>query len=232
MPSFTSRDELRIAYEILGDGPAVILLHGFAASAQINWFDPGVAAALGAAGRQVIAPDTLGHGQSDKPHDDALYRLDGLVEDVCSLMDHLGLSSADVVGYSMGAATAVALGVTEPRVRSIVLGGVGAKMIDANGTQLDHEVIAAGLEVDDPSTITDPAARGFRVAADRTTNDRLALATAQRAMKDRALDLGAIPVSTLVLTGADDQLAGAPEPFAAQIPNPDLSVGPRGCGDG
>jgi pimeloyl-ACP methyl ester carboxylesterase len=55
--TFDSFDGAPIAVHVQGEGRPTLLLHGFLASAQLNWFEPGIAAAIAAAGRQVIAPD-------------------------------------------------------------------------------------------------------------------------------------------------------------------------------
>ena len=57
-----SFDGTRIAYTVQGTGPAVLLLHGFAADHVLNWVRPGVIDALTAAGSRVIATDGRGHG--------------------------------------------------------------------------------------------------------------------------------------------------------------------------
>ena len=53
------------------DAPPVLLLHGFAASADRTWRDNGWVDLLGDLGRDVLAVDLLGHGDADKPHDPA-----------------------------------------------------------------------------------------------------------------------------------------------------------------
>ena len=57
-----SFDGTRIAYVVQGTGPAVLLLHGFAADYVLNWARAGVSDALTGAGRRVIATDARGHG--------------------------------------------------------------------------------------------------------------------------------------------------------------------------
>src|SRR2546423_12446274 len=76
-----SFDGTRIAYVVQGIGPAVLLLHGFAADHVLNWATPGVIDALTGAGRRVIATDARGHGASDKPHDPDRYAGDALARD-------------------------------------------------------------------------------------------------------------------------------------------------------
>ncbi len=76
MDYFTSFDGLKIAYMVWGAPgalPPVFLHHGFIANGTLNWVRPGIVASLTDAGRQVIAIDARGHGDSDKPHDSAFY---------------------------------------------------------------------------------------------------------------------------------------------------------------
>ncbi|HEX72751.1 MAG TPA: alpha/beta fold hydrolase, partial [Candidatus Hydrogenedentes bacterium] len=80
---------VRIHYTVEGAGDPVILVHGFAANADLNWRLPGVTKALAKEFR-VIALDNRGHGLSDKPHDPQQYGAE-MIEDVVRLMDHLGI---------------------------------------------------------------------------------------------------------------------------------------------
>ena len=76
MERFTTDDGLEIAYATWGSidtGVPVVLHHGFAASHQTNWVAAGMVDALTAAGHSVVALDARGHGESDHPHDPALY---------------------------------------------------------------------------------------------------------------------------------------------------------------
>jgi pimeloyl-ACP methyl ester carboxylesterase len=214
---FRSFDDLELVYADAGEGEPVVLLHGFAADHVSNWVATGVLEDLVSAGRRVIAPDARGHGQSSKPHDPAAYADDAMVRDVQALMDHLGGHSFDVVGYSMGAIVAGRLAAREPRVRSLVLGGVGSQW---GGEQrpLGTEPIADGLETDDPEAIQSPVAKAFRRFADSTGADRLALAATQRSRHGETTDVSAIAVPTLILVGDADQLAGSPEALASRIP--------------
>jgi pimeloyl-ACP methyl ester carboxylesterase len=115
---------VKIHYEIAGQGEPVILIHGLASSARINWDMPGVTARL-AKNFQVITLDNRGHGQSDKPEGEDQYGLE-MVEDVVRLMDHLHIQKARLVGYSLGGMIAMKLLTLHPdRVKSVVLGGMG-----------------------------------------------------------------------------------------------------------
>jgi pimeloyl-ACP methyl ester carboxylesterase len=113
--------ELAVADE--GDGPPVLLLHGFPDSSYV-WRHQ--IPALVGAGRRVIAPDLRGFGQSDRPEGVEEYAMRRLVGDVIAVLDGLGILRADVVGHDYGAALAwvVAARVAD-RVERLVALSVG-----------------------------------------------------------------------------------------------------------
>jgi len=212
-----SFDGTPIAFAVEGRGPAVLLLHGFAADHRANWRAPGVIAALVAAGRRVIATDARGHGASGKPHDPAAYADGAMLRDAQVVLDQLGVERADVVGYSMGAMVAARLACVEPRTRALVLGGVGG---DATPRRSGRESpLAEALLAEDPAAIRDPIAKGFRVFAERMRADRAALAGIERSNALRTpVRFDAIGVPTLVLAGDADALIGPPEELVARLP--------------
>jgi pimeloyl-ACP methyl ester carboxylesterase len=121
---FFDSDGVRIRYLDHGEGEAVVLLHGFALSAEVNW---GLTGLLGTLPHEyrLLALDQRGHGRSDKPHDPESYGME-FVEDVIRLLDALEIERAHIVGYSMGGALALRLAADYPdRVRSAVIGGAG-----------------------------------------------------------------------------------------------------------
>ena len=121
---FFDSDGVEIAYRVDGDGPPVILIHGFLVDANMNWRMRGITETL-AGNFQVISLDVRGHGQSEKPRNRAAYGVH-LVEDVVRLMDHLQIERAHVVGYSMGGEITIKLVTLHPdRVLSAVIGGAG-----------------------------------------------------------------------------------------------------------
>jgi pimeloyl-ACP methyl ester carboxylesterase len=112
-----------IEYDVTGEGPAVILLHGFPDSGRL-WRNQ--VPALAEAGFQVIVPDQRGYGRSDKPADVADYGIPFLVGDVLGVLDSLGVEKARVVGHDWGAAVAWAVGSLVPdRVERLVAMSVG-----------------------------------------------------------------------------------------------------------
>ena len=85
-----------------GNGPAVMLLHGWMATADLNWC--GAYGALAAAGYRVLAVDHRGHGRGLRPLAD--FRLSDCAADAAAALRHLNAAPALVVGYSMGGAIA------------------------------------------------------------------------------------------------------------------------------
>lgn len=81
-------------------GDAVLLIHGLAAHADINWRRPGINALL-APDFRVVSMDLRGHGLSGRPHDPGAYGIE-TVEDIRRVMDHLGIQRAHLAGYSLG----------------------------------------------------------------------------------------------------------------------------------
>lgn len=85
-----------------GEGPAVVLLHGWGVTADLNW-SPAYGAL--AEGHRVVAFDHAGHGRGVRPAG-GIVRLSHLADDAVAVMDQLGIAHATVVGYSMGGAVA------------------------------------------------------------------------------------------------------------------------------
>lgn len=114
----------RVNFNIAGQGPPVVLIHGVAGRAG-QW-DP--AAQLLAESYTVIAPDLLGHGQSAKPRGD--YSLGAHASGIRDLLLGLGFERASVVGHSLGGGIAMQLAYQHPeRCERLVLvasGGLGA----------------------------------------------------------------------------------------------------------
>ena len=117
-------DGVRIAYETVGAGPSVVLVHGFAASRVQNWKAPGWYETLTGAGYRVVAMDCRGHGDSDKPHDPDAYVLNRRVADVVAVLDALDIATALYWGYSMGGWIGFGMAkYAKERFRALVIGG-------------------------------------------------------------------------------------------------------------
>jgi 2-succinyl-6-hydroxy-2,4-cyclohexadiene-1-carboxylate synthase len=136
---------VRLHARIEGEGPPVLVLHGFTGSTESM---SGVAGGLRDRHR-VIRLDLVGHGRSDAPHDTAAYRMEAVAAHVVRVAEALAPDPPHLIGYSMGGRTALAAAVMAPeRFASLVL--VGA---------------TAG--------IADPEERAARIAADRALADRI-----------------------------------------------------------
>lgn len=119
---FLDVDGVRVHYQEAGDAdaPPMILIHGFATS-NLVWSK--VFLEFAAGGFRVIAPDLLGYGYSDKPHD-LDYTIARQAEMVFDFMKDLGLERAVLVGSSYGAAVAATVALDHPgMVEKLILVG-------------------------------------------------------------------------------------------------------------
>jgi pimeloyl-ACP methyl ester carboxylesterase len=101
---------IKLYYEIHGSGKPLVLLHG--GLGAIEMFGPNLDAL--AKGRQVIGVDLQGHGRTadiDRPLS-VLF----MADDIAALIKHLGLQSADIMGYSLGGGVALQTAIRHPEV--------------------------------------------------------------------------------------------------------------------
>lgn len=213
-------DGIEIAYEVVGEGTPVVLIHGFASNRQTNWEAPGWYDVLNDAGFQVIAYDGRGHGESGKPHAPSAYGDALMAMDAVHLLDHLKIERAHFFGYSMGAyVTTHLLGHHEERCLSGVLGGIGEH--SAVGTIGDPDYLAKAFEAESRKALDDPMLRAYRHFADRLGQDLEAMAAciSQARLPFDADRLSAVQVPVLIVTGEKDKRMGRPEPLAAMFAN-------------
>ena len=113
-------NDLSMYYEVHGEGPPLVLLHGAYMTAEA--MGP---LASGLAGiRQVIVPEMQGHGRTADTDRPLTY--EQMADDVAALIRHLELEQADVVGYSMGGGAALQLAIRHSGlVRRLVVASAG-----------------------------------------------------------------------------------------------------------
>ena len=109
---------IRLHYEVHGDGPPLVLAHGYGATAEM-W---GEQVEPFSQKYKLIIYDFRGHGRTEAPRDWSAYNLDDYVEDQRQLMDHLGIESGYIGGLSMGGVIALQFALTYPeRVKALLL---------------------------------------------------------------------------------------------------------------
>lgn len=118
-PSIVRANGINLAVYEQGQGPAVVLLHGFPELAY-SWRHQ--LPALADAGFRAIAPDQRGYGRSDVPPDVSDYRIEQLIADVHGMLDALELESATFVGHDWGALVLWQMAMRAPgRIEGLVI---------------------------------------------------------------------------------------------------------------
>jgi pimeloyl-ACP methyl ester carboxylesterase len=215
IPAFTSFDGTVIHYEHVGSGEPVMLLHSFPFDSRV-WHSTGVADAIIAAGRSVIAADRRGSGRSAQPHDPRAYQGNACARDVTSLIDHLRLDQVDLAGYSVGSMIGLRVLQADPRVRRAVLGGVGDDIV-----RLDprlREEVAAELTEQDLTVLTGEG-KAMRERITRLGGDPAALAALWKVpFVEYDARFDHIRADVLIITGDRDHDFGDPAALAARLP--------------
>ena len=219
------RDGVAIYYEVHGAGPAVLLTHGFAASARM--FDLVVGPL--SESHTVITWDQRGHGRSDSPTDPASYSPALAVDDIAALLDVAGVDAAVIGGHSLGGYLSFEFLLAHPtRTLGLVLigSGPGFRRDEARQGWNDYaDKIAASYERKGLTALADSEEIDASVHRDASG---LVLA-ARHVLKQhdgRVMEsLPTITVPTLVLVGADDaEFLGSSQYMATKIPGAELAV--------
>jgi pimeloyl-ACP methyl ester carboxylesterase len=220
------RDGVKIHYEVAGDGPALILTHGYSSTGEM-W-----AGQIGPLSKhfKVITWDMRGHGRSDYPDDQGQYSEAATVEDMAALLDAVGARDAVVGGLSLGGYMSLAFHATYPeRTRALLIidTGPGYKNDQAReGWNQNAIRRAERFEADGFGDLSKASAE-VRLARHR---DASGLARAARGMltqsNARVIEsLPSIRVPAIVIVGADDTpFLAASDYMAAKIPGAKKAV--------
>lgn len=234
---------VQLNVEVRGEGPALLLLHGFTGSAA-TW-TPFLDAWQGFT---TIAVDLLGHGTSDSPPQPDRYRMERCLDDLVTLLDRLGLGQAAVLGYSMGGRIALRLALQAPaRLRALVLESTSPGIDDATEREArlrSDGSLAEAVERDGIEPFVErweaqplfasqarlPPALRDGLRRQRLANDPQGLAQSLRGigagLQEPVLKrLGALRLPTLLLAGAlDERYSGLARRLAAALPGARLEI--------
>lgn len=223
---FLTRDGVKLYYETHGEGPVILLTHGFSATSQM-W--RGQIAPLSAKNKLVIW-DMRGHGQSDYPADQSLYSEESTVADMAALLDEVGAKTAIVGGLSLGGYMSLAFHLKHhDRVRALLIidTGPGYKKDEARDRwNQDALKTAARFEKEGLGQLQ--AASSERATARH--RDATGLARAARGMlaqRDARVinSLPDIKVPSLVVVGdKDTPFLAATDYMTAKIPGAEKVV--------
>lgn len=213
------RDGVQIHYEVRGDGPVVLLSHGYAASGrmwerQLETLSDRY---------RVVSWDLRGHGRSDSPEDPALYSEALCVDDMAALLDACDAETAVVGGLSLGGYLSLAFQQARPeRTRALLLfdTGPGYRSDEARaGWNRFAERQAQKFETRGLEAL--PKGRETALAEHRSARGLALAARGMLAQVDaHVIDgLSAIDVPTLVLVGGNDEpYFAATDYMARKIP--------------
>lgn len=218
-----------------GDGPAVVLLHGFPLSCA-TW--AGQVEALAPRWR-VVAPDLAGFGLSDPPGDPEGQSMADYADDVAALLAHLGLGPVVLGGLSMGGYVSLAVLRHHPSLaRALILAdtrpGPDTPEVAARRTSQQAQVRAGRVD-DLLDTLVGPLLAGpehisrvREVMASASPEGILAALEAMKARPDATPELAAISVPTLVVVGALDTMSppAVAQDMVARLPRARLAVVP------
>jgi pimeloyl-ACP methyl ester carboxylesterase len=250
MPHATTDDGVRLYYEETGAGTPVIFVHEFAGDhraweTQMRHFGQRYRA---------IAFAARGYPPSDVPSDVAKYSQTRAADDIASILDHLNIAKAHVVGLSMGGFATLHFGFRHAaRALSLVVAGCGygaekgqrdkfRAEVDAVAAFLDEQGIEAfaakyaygptrvQFENKDPRGFAEFKQQLAEHSAIGARNTQLGVQKERPSLYDLEAEMKALTVPTLVLTGDEDWPCLQPALLLKQtIPTAALSVMPN-CG--
>lgn len=154
---YAAIDGLTMYYEVHGDGPPLLLLHGGGGSIREKWIP------FFSSDFRVVAPEQMGHGRTADLVERS-FHYHGMAEDTVELMRSLKIESASVVGYSDGGIIALDIAVHHPeRVTRLVVSGANARF---DGYTAENQELVRNLDPD-AEPVSDAYARLSPDGADR-----------------------------------------------------------------
>ncbi len=223
-----NRDGVELYYEVHGQGPVLLLTHGYSATSQM-W--AGQVEALSKS-HTLVTWDMRGHGQSDYPEDPAAYSEAATVADMAALLDAVGAETAIVGGLSLGGYMSLAFHrAHQERVRALLIidTGPGYRKDEArDGWNATSLKTAERYETEGLGRL---AAGSVEMRTSRHRNAE-GLAKAARGMltqRDSSVieSLPTIAVPSIVVVGANDTpFLAASDYMAAKIPGARKAVIP------
>ncbi len=218
--SFASFDGVELAWHEIGQGRALVLLHGYFSDAKTNWIKYGHAATLAAAGFRVIMPDLRAHGQSARPHEENAYPKDVLAADGFALIAQLGLTDYDLGGYSLGGRTVARMLVRGAMPARAIISGMGLLGLTDTQARVAHFAkVFAGLGRHPHGS----AAWMAEAFLKTTGGDPVALEHLLYTSVDTSADaLAALQVPLGVICGVDDDDNGSAAALADLVPDATL----------
>ena len=214
---------ISIHYRVEGNGPPLVLQHGFVDSSE-SWYERGYVAALKPKYRLVLI-DARGHGQSDKPHDPPSFTPEKFSSDTVAVLDNLGIKTTAYWGYSMGGWIGFALArYALDRVGCFVIGGASAGTASAFPTEPGKEDVLIEVLRGGPDEVikvwgewATPQVRERVVAYDTAA---LIACRRQRLITEGFPDvLGKIAVPMLLYAGGADPIHDPARQTASEIAN-------------
>jgi pimeloyl-ACP methyl ester carboxylesterase len=178
---------VQLHYVESGDGPLVVLLHGFP-EFWYGWRKQ--IAPLVKAGFRVVAPDLRGYNLSSKPDRFTDYTADKMAADISGLIHELGAESAMVVGHDWGGSVAWSLAMNHPEVidRLAILNAAHPRKLN-EGLKHPRQLRGAGTSSTSSSRVCPSAARAVGIGGSssascatpaRSTRTRSSIATSAR----------------------------------------------------
>ncbi|KYK46630.1 alpha/beta hydrolase [Bradyrhizobium liaoningense] len=215
-----NRDGVGIYYEVHGEGPPLLLTHGYSSTSAM-WH--GQVDAL-AKDHKLILWDMRGHGQSDYPDDPSAYSEALTVGDMAAILDAVGAKRAIIGGLSLGGYMSLAFYRTHPeRVRALLIidTGPGFKKDDAREAW-NARALATADRLDREGLEMLKSATRERATASHRNASGLALAARGMLTQRDARVMELLPdikVPSLIVVGADDApFLAASDYMAAKIP--------------